>query len=387
MLKKHTKLTRILIAAILCCLVFGLTGCGMLTPGSDICRENDEGNGLVTMQGDELLPFNFITLTTFNPARVNIGNAVNIKIPMFRDLAVILYKSLFPNQWEATDFESSWVKNVDGVNLDPAHVAKETMDKTGDFLSDDLNTLTTAIKSAAITILIAVWLIGFLQQMINEKWSPETLLKTLMQLICGLIFIQNIDLVINAFVQLGEGFMDAITLEQSEAATQYQDFNQYLLSLMTSIAAIPMGISIFAIQIPIGAIYVDLMVIWALILMILPAFFQLQCVYKIISAIIMRTIELHVRMSFAPLPIAFGLQQGFSQESISYIRKTLSCAMQPVLILLGCALAGGIANIVSQVLNLNQASPFGAIVMCITSLCLSAYLGETKQLAQDIIAR
>ena len=101
---------------------------------------------------------------------------------------------------------------------------------------------------------------------------------------------------------------------------------------------------------------------------------------------IMRMLELYVRITFAPIPLAFGAQQGFTQDSIRYFRGVFACAAQPALMLAGVAAMPAIESALTSVFT-GATGIMGSIACGLSYFVLSAYFGETKRLAQEIIAR
>ena len=102
-------------------------------------------------------------------------------------------------------------------------------------------------------------------------------------------------------------------------------------------------------------------------------------------------LELVVRVVVSPIPLAFSAHNGFSQESMRYFRGVMACAAQPMLMMMGVAMTGTIANTVMAILGGGDASTLtglgGIVGMTLTYFVLSAYLGQTSQLAKEITAR
>ena len=128
----------------------------------------------------------------------------------------------------------------------------------------------------------------------------------------------------------------------------------------------------------------------AILLLIFPFIMQLICAYKIVSMMIMRTFEIMIRTTFAPIPLAFSAQNGFSEGAIRHFRGILACAMQPVLMIVGACCLESIATIVMQIFGGGDAGSItgftASIAMGISYFILSTFFGQIKQLSNEVIA-
>jgi len=309
---------------------------------------------------------------------------------VFRKIAVLMYESVLGAEHGTDDFcGEKWQK----FSLDPGDLIKKTTDITAEQISSSggaLGSLFTAIKGMAAAILIAIWAMGFISQVVNEKFSMETLLKTLMQLMCGILLITNATVIVEAFAEAGTALVDA--LDPGSAGDHFSGFQTELSNLLTAnITVNSMGFHFGFVKFALGSLWFDFNPILVILLLVIPLVAQLMCAYKIVSIMIMRMLELTARITFAPIPIAFSAQNGFSQEAIMYFRKILACAMQPVFMLVGAACIDTIASAVMAIFGGGTASTLTGIVasfaLALSYMVLSAYFGETKRLAQDIIAR
>jgi hypothetical protein len=114
----------------------------------------------------------------------------------------------------------------------------------------------------------------------------------------------------------------------------------------------------------------------------------MQCAFKIISTMVIRTIELTLRITLAPIPLSFSVQSGFSQEVMRYFRSTMACALHPLLIMLGACSIDTISAAVLSVLGYDPAAIKGVpavIAISLIYMILNAYIGETKHMAREII--
>ena len=103
---------------------------------------------------------------------------------------------------------------------------------------------------------------------------------------------------------------------------------------------------------------------------------------------IIRMLELTVRVALAPIPLSFSARNGFGQETVRYFRSVLACALEPLLMLIGVACTGTIAEVVAKIVGNNTGDLItGTIAVSMSYLILAAYLAKTKELSKDIIAR
>jgi hypothetical protein len=257
----------------------------------------------------------------------------------------------------------------------------------------DFESILSVIKTTACAILLAVWSMGFITQIVQERFTMDTMLKTLMQLLMGIVLVLNGDKLVVAFAEIGTDLAKNID-PQMNLKAQFKAFADEIENCLKPIMGVCIGFDLLGLDVVVGTLFVDIggNQIWALILMILPFLGQLLCAYKILSIMIMRMLELIVRITFAPIPIAFGAQSGFSQDAIRYFRGILACAAQPALIIVAAACVGPVITVVCQALDSSSSSTtvtglVASIAIFLAYMCLNAFIAETKRLAQEIIGR
>jgi hypothetical protein len=225
---------------------------------------------------------------------------------------------------------------------------------------------------------------------VNEKFSMETLLKTIMQLTLGIVLIFNSDTFVIAFSQMGNVIINSFEDPSSGTFAAFQ--TQMLNYLRNNIISFNAGFDLGIVRFGIGTLWIDVGVILVIFHLIITLIALVICAYKTISMMIMRMLELTVRITLAPIPLAFGAQQGFSQDAIRYFRGIGACALQPVLMMIGAICIGTIAECVMQIVgaSIKAKDVVGipaVIAMTLSYFILTAYIGQTKQMAQDIVAR
>jgi hypothetical protein len=179
----------------------------------------------------------------------------------------------------------------------------------------------------------------------------------------------------------------------SPTGAKYGAFQTEMGNLLAeNINSTNIGISIAGfISFGLGTVWFDTNPLLVILLLAFPLFGQINCAYKIVSTMIMRMLELMARITFAPIPIAFSAQQGFSQDAIRYFRGIMACALQPVLMMVGAASIDTITTAVLKIFGFAGSGAAtgipAAIAIGLSYFVLSAYFNETKRLAHEIIAR
>ena len=219
----------------------------------------------------------------------------------------------------------------------------------------------------------------------------DTLLKTFMQLMCGILIVQNAAPMAMAFFNTSNAIVQSLGASNSFSEV-FSGFQSEIESELSTIHIWSLGLALGDILATgLGSLYIDVPALMVIMYLFLPFIAQLICAYKIVSMMIMRMLELIVRVTFAAIPIAFSAQHGFGPESIRYFRGVMACALQPVLMMIGVLLIESVANATMSIAGGNNAGTATGIVatmvMTLSYFVLSAYLGETKQLSQEIIAR
>lgn len=417
---KRKRWIKFSILALILIMTISLTGCGFST---GMIKEKSQDGKLVTSNGNK---FNGL-LIEGDATITALGNSAQYD-NFLRDFAVLMYEAVFEDDYKhedhstcshgngACDYPIDYIaKEADRFAIAPKSITtnitsltasaftrtNDTITKIG---SLDLSNILNVVKTAANAILIAVWAMGFINQIVNEKFTMETLLKTLMQLLLGVVLVNNSEKLVVAFMDIGTDLTSNISAQGASVADSFTTYKKEVLNQLDSILAIHIGFCVVGIELPIGSLIIDVFgPTTAIINMILPFIGQLLCAYKILSAMIMRMLELVIRISFAPIPLAFSAQNGFSQEAIRYFRGIMACAMQPALIIVGASCVDTIVNLIAGALSNmsslvdqagNAISPaatlsglWASLSLFIAYMVLSGFIGETKRMSQEIIAR
>jgi hypothetical protein len=397
--KNYKKMIRIIaLVMMMGCILYLFSGCGFAPGGANnnLCLEKDEDT-IVNLKGQEFKGFG-VSFDRLNATSDEYGSGVDPKtqgVTYIRDAAILIYESIFGEdsyQWANDNFRGS-NRLGSGFKLDPTLLIHDITDKaTFDIASAALGDVSSAMQGFAVAILIAVWAMGFISQIVNEKFTMETLLKTLMQLLCGVVIIFEAPTLVGWMLDAGNAIVDSFSAD-NDLISKFSGVSDSIINEMDNgIISFSMAIDIINLIVaPIGTIWIDYGPIIAIVMMAFPLAMMIVCAYKIVSIMIMRMLELTVRIIFAPIPLAFGAQNGFSQDTIRYLRGVMACAAQPALMIAGALCVDAIATCILHIFGMSAASEasgwIGCIAMGLSFLVLSSYLGQTKQLAQEIIAR
>lgn len=413
MMKRLTKLFSIFLVCII--LMSALSGCASVGCGSSASEnplwwhtsdgfktkfpDNSEHPMDDKIIGVRLEDSDLRTDAVWNSFRSSPSLREKANTGVLREVAIMMHNSIF-TEGLAYDASNDPLVNADDISvlsLEPSSLIVKVSEITSQHLDPNdpsnstLADIISVMQGFAAAILISMWAMGFISQIVNEKFTMETLLKTLMQLLCGILVITNATVLVTAFVDSGIALVNAV------GDIEYTAFENLSADIHDSLSKV----SIFDARSSFLGKHNDLLgtyiidfkgPVYAILLMILPFIAELLCAYKICSIMIMRMLELVMRITFAPIPLAFSAQSGFSQEATRYLRSTLACAVQPALMLVGCTFVGVIAEVVLNIFTDDVAAggpggPLGSIAMCMSYFILNAFIGESKHLAQEIIAR
>ena len=405
-----------ILAAIMCMIMMFavFTGCGMVgaedhqdgasgTPTNDLLQVYDDGYVLGKADGTRGSTSAIIDGGVFETltlqATADYGFDPTQKGFVFiRDWAIMLLKAAFNGAYahaESDYFATNKGADTSDFTLDPKTVLEDTntitMNALGESYDGPFGDVLAALIGVASAILVAIWATQFLQQVVQERFTMESALKGFMQLMIGLLVITNAGELVAAFAAFGDSLMGYI--EADAPAEVFSGFKSELEGYMkTGIFSISIGLRIISWNIPIGTIWFDVSPILVIVMIIIPVIAQIICAYKIVSIMVMRMLELVVRVVLTPIPLAFSAHNGFSQDTIRYLRGVVACAAQPMLMMMGVAMTSTIAETVMTILGGADSAAdlkgLGGIVgMTLTYFVLSAYIGQTGQLAKEIISR
>ena len=324
----------------------------------------------------------------------------------FRTLASTMYSSLFSSEGQSRslndkkDFKPRLYNNEPkpAINLEPYAVCKGLATETFNLISKKgnnvFNELLNALKGLVAGILVIFWGVQFVTQILQERFTMESLLKGMCFLIIGIMITLTAQNFAGALISGANNVVSNLTQQNFGKSTALESFRNYCWEVTNgTVIYFSATIVVFdnpSIRIP--TIWIDIGSVLGTLVMVLPFLGQLICAYQIVTQMITRMLELIVRVALAPIPIAFGSAQGFGPSSMSFLKGTLAVAMQPVLIMIGAMSKDAILSIITgnSVLNISSTtmgSIVGSVMVFLSYLVLSGFIGQTKQISQEIIAR
>lgn len=407
--QKRRRYAKICLLIILTSFILMMAGCGFAptgdgTTGNKIFIKNDdEFKYLVSSgpDGDVYANFGFLGTTTLSPYKdYGINSASSGTI--LRDIALFCMNAVFgagTSGEKGTDYFTN-AGAFGTVTADPITILNRMNEATSGWLTGSgdsggtigsvASSLGTIVRSMAISILIAVWAMNFINLVVQERFTMEALLKGFMQLMMGIIVVMNADVLVNAFAKAGMELMEAVP--QEGYSIGFSNFKEELFGQLSKISAVSIGMNILVVKEGFGTIWFDItgpVIVTAMLLF--PLIQVLMLAYKIISIMIMRLLELYLRITLAPIPLAFAANNGFSHETIRYFRGVLACAAQPLLVVLAVLMLPSIGDVVVAAFGGQGSGTITGIpavlALGISYLVANAFIGETKGLAQEIIAR
>ena len=379
-------------------LITTMTGCGFVSPGNS----DDGGNRLVYEDTEKEVLYRTdaaggeATTEMKTPYTMNLTPTVDYGfvpnqggLTEVRDAAGFMYASVFSSGGALAGYpiDGDRFKGDDwgGVPLDAGSI---TANITNAMTSEDIDVAFNAIETWSMIILVVMWAFSYMSMIANERFTPEAAIKGLLQLAIGALIIDNANVLADAFVDIGNSIIKDVTT----AAFTFDTFKGAIAAkLLEGPWSWNIGFMVIKFPVPIGTLWVDTSALMAMVFMFLPMVVQVITAYKIASIMFMRMIELKARLTFAPIPLAFSLHNGFGTEAIRYFRELLACVLQPALIMVGVAALPKISEILAGVFGtpaggaLGMAS--GAIIMCASYLVFNAYLGQVRSITMDIIVR
>lgn len=364
-----------------------LTGCvSWATPESGLGFKVEDGNLKYQKGGDYFGPGGLVVAPDW--ASVGLinkgadGKAVGVfgLISFTRQLPLILFQSIFGS------YSDPLASPPESVTLEPSTVLTKTVEGFDSFVQGATG-LTNSLKTLALAILLGMWAINFVGIVVNEKFTMEALLKGFMQFVCGALLVDNAGTIVGALAQLGTEALKM--LGDGSGATVAKAFKSLQTSMskyLADVLTINIAFDLIILDpFVIGAVVIDVESIMLLLLLAAPFYLQIKLAFKIVSVVITRSLELYVRVALAPIPLAFAASNGFGPETIRYFRSTMACALQPTLMMAGCAAIPSIASAIGGVFGATFSGIPGILALCATYIIISTYFGETKQLAHSII--
>lgn len=335
MQKKITKII-VLLATVL--MIFSLTGCGfafgksgdILAMGEGAYDEN-KGKGTHVRVDETESPFQddnammkrdvFVSQAQLksNSIQALIAPENSIAIPITHSLVHVCAKLV-----GATDtcaYADKCVVQKLSLTLDPLSLIDKTIEITNEL------TIELGLEGIAIAVLVAIWSANFLTQVIQERFTMESLLKGLCQLIVGVLLIQNANLLFSELLKVNASTGLKLNFGNGAIADHNAWFS---FGLGLNIPIVQAGVPLFYFFI--DNIPNDILNAAACILVFTSS---IQLVTQTCTAIIPLIIEAKIRLQAAPIMFALTPQTGWGHGTIAYIKACLGCACSiPIMILI-----------------------------------------------------
>lgn len=384
-------------------LITTMTGCGFVSPGNDedggsyLVYKNKEENKLYKTNesgGSASIPWDGPYSMYLKPSADYGFDPKDGGLTLFRDAASFMYRSVFstnsgglatyPISGDQFKGDSDW----GGVKLEAGAMTR-SITKTLASNDDVMSSVFNICKTLAFVILTIMWACSYLSMVVNERFTPEAFIKGLLQFAIGSLVIQHSETLANAFLQMGNLIIERATGDGSF------NFSTFATAVSTELNkgafSLNLGMDI-VIPIAIGSFWVDISALLCIVFMLIPMVIQIITAYKIASIMLIRVIELKARLTFAPIPLAFSLHNGFNTEAIRFFRELMACVLQPALIMVGVSCLPQISAAVAKVFGVTGGGSVmgmasGAIIMSVSYLVFNAFLGQVKSIIMDIIVR
>lgn len=395
-------------------LVGALIGCGNSgKPTHDWVEKTDDGF-MITDNGASVLGITdeddkeiegFLELSfIFHKGKVSdfTANDASSNVALFRSIYVMFAKSVFEGDSPSNDGIYAKETFDTALDLKPETVCTKMVEAT-DIISGDgattaasiVTATTEALKLLIAAILVIFWCIQFMTQVIQERFTMESFLKGMLFLIIGIIIVENAVEFASMIIQLGNEIFSKIMTSVASSTADPDGFMGQYKTYVFDVAdngVIYVGLCASIVSNGIGGTiyWFDYGSALGMFLLILPFLGQVICAYQIVSQMFTRMLELILRIAFSPIPLSFGATQGFGPSSMNFLKSTLACALQPSLIIVACKSFDLLLQALLDAFGANTGlvqSPVGGIMIFIGYIILSGFIGQTKQLSNEIIAR
>lgn len=385
MVKSKNLLKVICLILVMVVMTTTLTGCVSLALGEGVGLKVENGDLKDAGTGADVSGFG-IVLHAAHQDVDTISNPDKIYglITVTRQLPLFLFHSVLAGH---NSDNLATAPALGGATLDPESVLTNTVNSFTDFISAGA-TIATNFQHFSLCILLCMWALNFVGIVVNEKFTMEALLKGFMQFICGALLVESAGTIVVAFNGMGVEAMGLVgdagtTIAESFSGLHDSIHDTFLDKTLVLAAAFDIKlIDPFVL----GAIVLDIESVMVVILLAVPFYLQIKLAFKIISVVLTRSLELFIRVAFAPIPLAFASSNGFGPETIRYFRSTMACALQPALMMAGCVAIEPMVASINTVFGFSaDAVVPGVLSLCAAYIVISTYFGETKQLAHSII--
>ena len=430
-MKKVQSKQKIFMLILILIFMVSLTGCGLISPGktnqtyaewSGDKNTSELGNGnlfvvewedmvgtlmsddgYVLSSAEEATDFWWTKDSFLIPSKNN--GIPTSSINTIRKVAIFMYNTVFNDEYgwgvakpsDFVAFPDTGKSSEKPINLNPANLIKQIVEETENFLSDKneqtanvLAGVTSAVQGLAMSILMIMWCINFVSQIVNERFTMESFLKSFMQLMLSIVVVSNSEKFTAVFVGIGNALIEHLGEVTKIGMSTLQTQMLNMLQEPIPVTSHALNVSFLNINMPLATMVSDKNATTIVVMTLVPLVAIAICTWNIFSAMTIRTFELLARITFAPIPLSFSAQNGFSHETTRYFKGIIGCAAHPALISLGVACLGSIGNMVALIFGSTASSAkgvIGVVVLSASYFLLAVYIGQTRRIADEIFAR
>lgn len=350
-----------------------------------------DGPGFMSVYKDEIIINGEVGATQWGTVDASTSiDGVNVGQNIPRQVAKMMARTVLGSAPANDDFDGEGADAWGNFSFSPGTILSTTNTETMAALSGNgaMNAVYNALKKVAMGVLFVVWFMGFVSSAASEQISTETALKSLLQLVCGMLIVLNADIFAKAFAQLGNIAIGDPSIGALGAS--YGKLTSQVTKLMKSINYLGIGVNIGVITKGFLCLWWDSGSLFVIALLAYPFYQALRAAYKIVSIMISRYFELIFGVAVAPIALALSSQRGFDHGVIMYLRKIAAAALQPFLIVVAVMSFDSLTTMVLAIFGGGNPGGFGVIpaVVAISAsyMVFSAFVGETKHIAKEFIA-
>ena len=259
------------------------------------------------------------------------------------------------------------------VNLNPLSICSNAL-----AIGRNVGNAVGGLTGMAMAILITIWFGNMLMSIIREQFTMESLLKSLLQLLCGALIVSNSERIAGAFLGLfSAGTPSGGTSNFGAAALTAMNEAKFLYF------ALGVNIPIVQAGVPLGFVFIDDIgtVLATIVGAVMVLMAQIQCAIAVCSALIPAGIELSLRLKVAPIVFAMSTTTGWGGDMIHYLKSCVACALTPPII---CAIVGQAGAIENMAKGLVGSSLLGtAIAISLGYKIMSGFVGQARSLVSQ----
>lgn len=371
-----------------------LTGCGTIEIDTSMEKEEytgGSGPGFMSVYKDAIVingKEGAVQKGEIAPSDTVTG-LVEVKNNVPRQVAKMMAKTVLGSAPAPDKFDGQGGDSWGTISFSPGTILQKTNEATIAAVTGNgaMQQVYNALKKVAMGVLFVVWFMGFVSSAAGEQITMETALKSLLQLVCGMLIVLNSHIFAQAFAQLGNV---AIGSSIGAVGASFSSLIAKVNEFMSSINYLGIGVNIGVITKGFLCLWWDSGSLFVIALLAYPFYQAIRAAYKIVSIMISRYFELIFGVAVAPIALALSAQRGFDHGVIMYLRKITAAALQPFLIVIAVMSFESLTNMVLSIFGNAAAGGLGVIPAVVAVSCsymvFSAFVGETKHIAKEFIA-